>query len=93
MRTPKLKLAVIAVAAAFAADAAAIDFLQTYRLARQNDPTFASARSGLEAGLEKLPQGRALLLPVINGTANTNWNEARNVTGNRDTLQQQRLRH
>ena len=84
MRTPKLKLAVIAVAAAFAADAAAIDFLQTYRLARQNDPTFASARSGLEAGLEKLPQGRALLLPVINGTANTNWNEARNVTGNRD---------
>ena len=78
MRTPKLRLAVIAVAAAFAADAAAIDFLQTYRLARQNDPTFASARSGLEAGLEKLPQGRALLLPVINGTANTNWNDGEN---------------
>ena len=83
MRTPKLKLAVIVVAAAFAADAAAIDFLQTYRLARQNDPTFASARSGLEAGLEKLPQGRALLLPVINGTANTNWNDGENrTTGN-----------
>ena len=91
MRTPKLKLAVIAVAAAFAADAAAIDFLQTYRLARQNDPTFASARSGLEAGLEKLPQGRALLLPVINGTANTNWNDGENRnTGNPD-IQQQRL--
>ena len=83
MRTPKLKLAVIAIAAAFAGNAAAIDFLQTYRLARQNDAAFASARAGLEAGLEKLPQGRALLLPVINGTANTNWNDGENrTTGN-----------
>ena len=57
MRTPRLKLAVIAVAAAFAGDAAAIDFLQTYRLARQNDATFAGARASLEAGLEKLPAG------------------------------------
>ena len=78
MRTPKLKLAVIAVAAAFAGNAAAVDFLQTYRLARQNDPTFAGARASLEAGLEKLPQGRALLLPVINGTANTTWNNVDN---------------
>ena len=78
MRAPKLKLAVIAVAAAFAGDAAAIDFLQTYRLARQNDPTFAGARASLEAGLEKLPQGRSLLLPVINGTANTTWNSVDN---------------
>jgi len=80
MRTPRLKLAALAIAAAFAGDAAAIDFLQTYRLARQNDAAFASARAGLEAGLEKLPQGRALLLPVINGTANTNWNDGENRT-------------
>jgi outer membrane protein len=80
MRTPKLKLAVIAIAAAFAGNASAIDFLQTYRLARQNDAAFSSARAGLEAGLEKLPQGRALLLPVINGTANTNWNDGENRT-------------
>jgi outer membrane protein len=80
MKIPKLKLAVIAIAAAFSGSAAGIDFLQTYRLARQNDATFASARSGLEAGLEKLPQGRALLLPVINGTANTNWNDGENRT-------------
>ena len=78
MRTPRLKLAVIAVAAAFAGNAAAVDFIQTYRLARQNDPTFAGARASLEAGLEKLPQGRALLLPVINGTANTTWNNVDN---------------
>ncbi len=84
MRAPKLKIATIAVVAMLAGNAAAIDFLQAYRLARQNDATFAAARSALEAGLEKLPQGRALLLPVIDGAANTNWNDARNVTGNRD---------
>jgi outer membrane protein len=83
MKTPKLKLAVIAVAAAFSGQAYGIDFLQTYRLARQNDAAFSAARSSLEAGLEKLPQGRALLLPVINGTANTNWNDGENrSTGN-----------
>jgi outer membrane protein len=83
MRTPKLKLVVAAVAAAFAGQACGIDFLQTYRLARQNDATFAAARSSLEAGLEKLPQGRALLLPVINGTANTTWNDGENRTFDR----------
>src|SRR5262245_44403684 len=84
MNTPKKTLLVLAVWLACSGTAGAIDFLETYRLAKQNDPTFASARASLEAGLEKLPQGRALLLPVINGAANTQWNEARNVTGNRD---------
>ena len=84
MKTPKQTLLVLAVWLACSGTAGAIDFLETYRLAKQNDPTFASARASLEAGLEKLPQGRALLLPVINGAANTNWNEARNVTGQRD---------
>ena len=43
MRTPKLTLAVIVIAAAFAGNAAAIDFLQTYRLARQNDAADGAA--------------------------------------------------
>ena len=33
--------------------------------------------SGYEATKEKLPQGRALLLPNVNVTANVNWNIAR----------------
>ncbi len=78
MNRAKLRLAAIAVGLAFAGTAAGADFLQTYRLAKQNDAQFASARGSLEAGLEKLPQGRALLLPVINGSANTNWNDAEN---------------
>ena len=78
MKRPKIKLAAIAVGLAFAGVAAAADFLATYRLAKQNDAAFASARASLEAGLEKLPQGRALLLPVINASGNTTWNDAEN---------------
>ncbi len=78
MNKPKLKLAAVAVGLAFASMAAASDFLDNYRLAKQNDAQFAAARGSLEAGLEKLPQGRALLLPVINAGGNTTWNDAEN---------------
>ncbi len=80
MKRPYVSLAACALGLAFSGAVAAGDFLATFQLARQNDPTFASARAQLEAGLEKLPQGRALLLPVIAGAANTQWNEAENKT-------------
>src|SRR5690349_16157292 len=57
----------------------AADLLQTYREALANDPQFASARAAGEAGREKLPQGRALILPTLNATANTTYNDA-NIT-------------
>jgi outer membrane protein len=50
------------------------DLLQTFRAAQANDPTFAAARAARQAGLEKLPQGRSLLLPTINLTANSMYN-------------------
>jgi outer membrane protein len=75
-----IRISAVLIAAAFAPAAAAADFLETYRLAKQNDAQFAASRASLEAGIEKLPQGRALLLPVINGTANTTWNDAENKT-------------
>ncbi len=78
MNRAKLRLAAMAVGLVFAGSAAAADFLATYRLAKQNDAQFASARASLEAGLEKLPQGRALLLPVINASGNTTYNDDRN---------------
>jgi outer membrane protein len=56
----------------------AADLFDTYRLARDNDAQFAAARANLEAGLEKLPQGRALLLPVITGGGNLNRAHAEN---------------
>ena len=78
MKRAKLRLAAFAAGLVFAGTAAAADFLANYRLAKQNDAQFASARASLEAGLEKLPQGRALLLPVINAAGNTTWNDAEN---------------
>jgi len=85
MKPFRIRVAAVLVAAAFAQGAAGADFLDTYRLAKQNDAVFAASRASLEAGIEKLPQGRALLLPVINGTGNTNWNDAENRTFNADS--------
>jgi outer membrane protein len=57
-----------------AAPAAAEDLLQVYRDAKAYDAQYAAARQALQAGLEKLPQGRALLLPSLNLTAATTTN-------------------
>ena len=47
------------------------DLMQVYRDARAYDAQYAAARYALQAGVEKLPQGRALLLPNIGLTAST----------------------
>jgi len=60
----------IAVSIAFAPlTAAAENLTQVYQDARAYDATYAAARYALQAGMEKLPQGRALLLPSVNLTA------------------------
>ncbi len=67
---------VFAMAAGFAAaGAGAADLEQVYRDALSYDAALASARASLEAGREKLPQGRAGLLPSVNLTGNSNWNK------------------
>ena len=38
--------------------------------AKGYDAQYAAARHALQAGLEKLPQGRALILPTLNLSAN-----------------------
>ncbi|MGQ9684863.1 MAG: TolC family outer membrane protein [Thiobacillaceae bacterium] len=40
-----------------------------YRLALANDPVYAAAREAYRAGLERLPQARATLLPSLNLSA------------------------
>src|SRR5204863_7151698 len=55
---------VLLLALAFiASPAPAQDLLQVYRDAKAFDAQYASAKYALQAGLEKLPQGRSLLLP------------------------------
>src|SRR6185312_9240581 len=68
MRLPRILLVFAALAAQ--APAHAQDLLQVYRDAKSYDAQYASARSALQAGLEKLPQGRALILPSVGLTAN-----------------------
>ena len=53
----------------------AVDLLGIYRDALTYDARFASARAERDAGLEKLPQGRAGLRPQINFMADTKWND------------------
>ena len=66
MRFPTLLIAL-----ALPLSAGAQSLLEVYRDARTYDAQYASARYALQAGLEKLPQGRALILPTLNLTANT----------------------
>lgn len=53
----------------------AADLMQVYRSAQENDPVFAAAQATLDAGREKMPQGRAGLLPTVSMSANTLWNQ------------------
>ncbi|MCF8176119.1 MAG: TolC family protein, partial [Burkholderiaceae bacterium] len=62
-------------ACTLAGTAQAADLLSVYHDAVTYDAQFGSARASLDAGREKLPQGRAGLLPSIGLGASTTWNE------------------
>ena len=53
------------------------DLLTLYRNALSNDASYAAARSQYLATQEKLPQGRAGLLPTLNGLGSSSFTEAR----------------
>lgn len=53
----------------------AADLLETFHAAQANDAQFAAARATRQAGQEKLPQGRSLLMPSVNLTANSTFND------------------
>jgi outer membrane protein len=59
------------------------DLMQVYRDAQRYDAVYAAARQNLVAGRERLPQGRALLLPTLNLSANAQ--AARIESDSRDT--------
>lgn len=74
MRLKPLLLATLLAASSWAQ---AADLLETFRAAQANDPVFAAARATQQVGKEKLSQGRSLLMPSINLSANSTFN---NVT-------------
>lgn len=57
------------------ASARAADLMEVYHAAQGQDAVFASARAAQQAGQEKLTQGRSLLMPSVNLTANTTYND------------------
>ena len=70
------RMAVAVAASLTAFGAAGADLEQVYRDALSYDAALAGARAALEAGREKLPQGRAGLLPAVNLTGSSSWNDA-----------------
>ena len=81
MKTPAFRIRAMAAAIAmgFMVHSQAADLLEIMRDAKANDAAFASARAALEAGKEKLPQGRSLVLPTLSASANLG-NTYNNVT-------------
>jgi outer membrane protein len=71
----ELRFALPLTLALCAAPARAADLLQIYRDALANDSAYASARATRDAGLESLPQGLAQVLPTVNATAFTQYND------------------
>lgn len=75
------KLLPFILATTFAASSAdAADLLGVYRDAVGYDAQIAAARAALNAGRERMPQGRAALLPTVGLSANTLWNDYDTLT-------------
>ncbi|HRP22932.1 TolC family outer membrane protein [Thauera sp.] len=70
------KVLAMCIAGLFSSAAAAADLMQVYQDALANDARFSAARAQLEAGQERVVQGRAGLLPQLGVSANTTWNDA-----------------
>ncbi len=70
-----IKSMLFALATSIALPAGAADLLEIYHAAQAQDAVFAAAKSTLKADQEKLPQGRSLLLPNVNLSANSTFND------------------
>ncbi|NNM79946.1 MAG: TolC family outer membrane protein [Gallionella sp.] len=71
----KLKTLILFTLLAAHGIARAADLLETFRAAQANDPQIAAAYATMQAGEEKLAQGRSLLMPAVNLSANTTMND------------------
>jgi outer membrane protein len=75
------KIAIFVSATLIASPVWAADLLETYHAAMSQDAGIASARAANQAGKEKLTQGRSLLLPNINLSANVMRNQLSSTIG------------
>lgn len=73
----RLNMLAAALLLACAPGAHALDLIQGYHLALQNDALYQAALAANQAGQEALPQARAQLMPNLsaNGTRSKNWTD------------------
>ncbi|NYE63144.1 outer membrane protein [Duganella sp. 1224] len=71
-------IAVLIASAFLTLNAQAADLIQVYQQALANDATYASARSSLAAGQERITQGRAGLLPTLSANGSNLRNDSYN---------------
>ena len=69
------RVAIFTLLLGFGGAAPAADLADIYRQARDSDAAYASARAAWAAAQEKLPQGRAGLLPTANLSYFTQYND------------------
>jgi len=69
------RISILAAALLAAGPALSADLIAVYREATLQDAAYASAKAQYIAAQERLPQGRALLLPNVNFGAGTNYND------------------
>lgn len=65
---------------AFNLPATAGDLLDLYQQAKTNDPAWLAAQASYQAGIEKAPQGRSLLLPTLGLSAGKSESDQRVIT-------------
>jgi outer membrane protein len=79
-------IAVLIASAFLTLNAQAADLIQVYQQALANDATYASARSSLAAGQERITQGRAGLLPSISASGTNLRNNGEFIPFNEGVL-------
>ncbi len=75
MKKPTSTLLTLLLVVAAGQSAFAADLIAVYREATLQDAAYASAKAQYIGAQERLPQGRALLLPNVNFGAGTNYND------------------
>ncbi|HEV8644434.1 MAG TPA: channel protein TolC, partial [Burkholderiales bacterium] len=68
------RISILVAALLAAGPAFSADLLAVYREASLQDAVYAAAKAQYIAAQERLPQGRALLLPNVNFGAGANYN-------------------
>lgn len=72
--------ALLLATAGISEEARALDLMQSYQLALQQDANYLSSRAEAEASREALPQARAQLLPNLSGTVSQGTNDTNSAT-------------